>query len=104
MPPTPTPVVDTPAYVFRGHAAAVHVVRIIRNNLFLLTGDADGWVVVWDLLTRRPVVVWRAHKTALLGAAEWGADKIITYGSRILFFFLFFSFEWLYIYYYCYNR
>jgi WD40 repeat protein len=67
-----------PSYVFRGHAAHVHCVLFVRQNSRLLTGDADGWVVLWKLASKRPVAVWRAHDAAILGFAEWGAEKIIT--------------------------
>lgn len=50
----------------------------------LLTGDADGWVVAWDLATRRPRAVWRAHEGTVLGVGEWAGSggetgRIITY-------------------------
>ncbi|KAF2275558.1 WD40 repeat-like protein [Westerdykella ornata] len=69
-----------PSYIFRGHSAAIHSVQIIRQNRRLLTGDADGWVVSWNLESKRPVAVWRAHEATILGAEEWSTDKIITHG------------------------
>jgi hypothetical protein len=68
-----------PAYIFRGHAAQIHWTSFIRSNTRLLSGDADGWIVIWVLAIKRPVVVWRAHEGAILGASSWGADKIITW-------------------------
>jgi hypothetical protein len=67
-----------PSYIFRGHAARIHSVQLVRHNSRLLTGDADGWVVYWKLESKRPVAVWRAHDAAILGTAEWGLDKIVT--------------------------
>lgn len=42
-----------------------------------MTADADGWVVVWNTGTRRPVAVWKAHEGAVMNVAEWGG-RILT--------------------------
>ena len=68
-----------PVYILRGHATQIHAVHFFRNNSRLVTGDADGWVVVWSLAFKRPVVVWRAHDSAILGVAPWGNERLITY-------------------------
>jgi len=67
-----------PKYILRGHASAIHAVQFLRNNTRLLTGDADGWTILWDTTTKRPAAVWRAHSSVLLGLGEWDDDKIIT--------------------------
>lgn len=67
-----------PSYIFRGHAAQIHSVQIVRQNTRLVTGDADGWIVYWKLESKRPVAVWRAHDAAILGTGEWGSDKALT--------------------------
>lgn len=67
-----------PAYILRGHGAQVHSTAFIRGNNRLVTGDAEGWIVVWSLEIKRPVAVWRAHEGAILGADAWGVDKLIT--------------------------
>lgn len=69
-----------PKSVLRGHKASVHAAAFIRRNDRLITGDAEGFVVVWDLTIMRPRTVWRAHTNAILGIAAWGDDKIITHG------------------------
>ncbi|KAL1642603.1 Astra associated protein 1 Asa1 [Diplodia intermedia] len=69
-----------PAYILRGHAAHVHAVRFLRHNSRLLTGDADGWVVLWNVATKRAVAVWRAHDGAILGFGTWAEDKLVTHG------------------------
>lgn len=66
-----------PAYILRGHTAQIHSVHFFRQNLRLLTGDADGWVVLWDVPIKRPVVVWKPHEATVLGLGSWG-EKIIT--------------------------
>ncbi|RDL39812.1 uncharacterized protein BP5553_04152 [Venustampulla echinocandica] len=70
-----------PSYVLRGHGAHIHSTSFIRSNSRLVTGDADGWIVIWSLATKRPVAVWRAHQGTILGADAWEGDKIITHGK-----------------------
>ena len=70
----------TPKSILRGHKAQVHAVSFIRNNERLVTGDADGFLVAWDLTIMRPRAVWQAHENAILGIAGWGNDRIITHG------------------------
>ncbi|OTA84505.1 hypothetical protein M434DRAFT_400451 [Hypoxylon sp. CO27-5] len=69
-----------PKSVLRGHRTQVHATTFIRSNQRLASGDADGYVVLWDLTIMRPRAVWRAHTNAILGIADWGDDKIITHG------------------------
>ncbi|KAL1863306.1 Astra associated protein 1 Asa1 [Paecilomyces lecythidis] len=58
----------SPAYVLRGHAAPIHALNFFAHNEHLLSGDADGWVVIWSLVTKRPIAVWKAHEGAILEA------------------------------------
>ena len=67
-----------PAYVLRGHTAQIHAVHFFRNNLRLLSGDAEGWVILWSVTIKRAVVVWRPHTAPILGLGSWAEDKIIT--------------------------
>lgn len=69
-----------PKAVLRGHKAQVHAAAFVRSNERLLTGDADGFVVAWDLTIMRPRAVWQAHENAILGISSWVPDKIITHG------------------------
>ena len=68
-----------PAYVLRGHSAQVHALHFSQENLRLFTGDADGWVVSWNLAFKRPVASWKAHEKTVLGLGSWGHDRIITW-------------------------
>ncbi|KAL7923093.1 WD40-repeat-containing domain protein [Trichoderma austrokoningii] len=70
----------SPKAILRGHKAQVHATTFVRQNERLATGDAEGWVVLWDLTIMRPRAVWRAHENAILGIRGWGDDKIITHG------------------------
>jgi WD40 repeat protein len=74
-----------PTYVLRGHSAQVHSLHFLRDNLRLLSGDADGWVILWNIPIRRPVAVWQAHKDTVLGIGSWNDDNIITFGITIKF-------------------
>lgn len=67
-----------PKSILRGHKAQIHAVVFVRGNDRLLTGDADGFVVAWDLTIMRPRAVWQAHESAILGIAGWGDDQVIT--------------------------
>ncbi|KAK3353228.1 WD40-repeat-containing domain protein [Lasiosphaeria hispida] len=69
-----------PKSILRGHKAQVHAAAFVRSNERLLTGDADGFLIAWDLTIMRPRAVWQAHENAILGVAGWGADRIITHG------------------------
>ncbi|KAI9728191.1 MAG: ASTRA complex subunit [Chrysothrix sp. TS-e1954] len=69
-----------PSYVLRGHAVPVHSLHFTRNNTRLLSGDAEGFVVCWSLVTKRAVASWQAHAGPILGLGSWGDDRIITHG------------------------
>lgn len=69
-----------PVFVLRGHASAVHSLHFLRCNTRLLSGDADGFVVYWDLTIKRPIACWQPHDGSILGLGTWGADAIITHG------------------------
>jgi WD40 repeat protein len=66
-----------PTYILRGHTSQIHALRFLRENTRLLTGDADGWLVVWSMSSRRPVAVWRAHTASILTLGSWGPKKIV---------------------------
>jgi WD40 repeat protein len=67
-----------PKSILRGHKSQVHAAAFVRGNERLVTGDADGFVVAWDLTIMRPSAVWQAHSNAILGTAGWGRDRLIT--------------------------
>ena len=62
----------SPTYILRGHASPIHALHIFHQNLRLISGDADGWVIVWDLVFKRPVAVWKAHEGAILEVKGFG--------------------------------
>ena len=67
-----------PAFILRGHSDEVHALHFTQGNARLLTADADGWVVSWNLAFKRPVAAWRAHAKGILGLGSWGPDRVIT--------------------------
>lgn len=58
----------TPRYILRGHAAPIHALHLFANNLRLISGDAEGWIVIWDMVAKRPVASWEAHGGSVLEA------------------------------------
>ncbi|KAJ5782843.1 hypothetical protein N7457_004617 [Penicillium paradoxum] len=74
----------SPVYILRGHASPIHALHIYNQNLRLVSGDANGWIIVWDLVTKRPVTAWKAHEGAILEARGFivgsGITEIYTHG------------------------
>ncbi|KAF3907752.1 hypothetical protein AA313_de0209487 [Arthrobotrys entomopaga] len=72
---------NQPVYVIRGHASPVHALRFYRSNSRLISADADGWLVLWDVAIRRPVAVWKPHDGPVLAVADWdNSNVMITHG------------------------
>ncbi|KAJ5946843.1 hypothetical protein N7454_003682 [Penicillium verhagenii] len=74
----------TPVYILRGHGAPIHALDFFSQNLRLVSGDANGWIVIWDLVSKRPVTVWKAHAGAVLEVKGFddgtGGTLIYTHG------------------------
>jgi ASTRA-associated protein 1 len=89
MPGSEIPIPAQPSYIFRGHSAQIHSLTFWRRNSRLVAGDADGWIVLWNVATRRPTAVWKAHKASILTVELWGDERLISYdfapflGSRL---------------------
>lgn len=56
----------TPRYILRGHASAIQALHFFASNTRLVSADANGWVTIWDVVTKRPRAVWKAHEGAVL--------------------------------------
>jgi hypothetical protein len=74
----------------RAHAFPVTTTSFARLGCarVLVSGDEGGWCFVWDLRTRRPVAIFRAHTKAVItvqvltlpDAAAAGGLVIVTHG------------------------
>lgn len=75
---------DTRKFSLRGHKAPVTCITTYQNGL--VSADRDGWVVWWNLETKRPHGLWRAHtavvislKSTPLGLLTHGKDSYIRF-------------------------
>ena len=67
-----------PTYVLRGHSSAIHALEFFASNIFLASGDTDGWLVIWRLSFKRPVAVWKAHEGGVMQIKHWTSQRLIT--------------------------
>ena len=67
-----------PTYILRGHAAPVHNLLFFNANAFLASADSNGWLIVWSIVSKRPVAVWKAHEGSVNGIKFWTPDRLIT--------------------------
>lgn len=70
----------TPKYILRGHSATINGLIFLQSNLFLASGDGDGWLVIWSLASKRPIGVFKAHENGITGLKYWSPDRILTHG------------------------
>lgn len=63
--------VPVPAFIFRGHQASIHALRFFDGNRFLVSGDSDGWLIIWSTATKRAVASWKAHDSGVSGIGLW---------------------------------
>lgn len=77
-----------PFYVLRGHPSEVQCLHFPARSLArdmadfgdcLISGDSSGFVFIWNMSTKRPLTIWRAHTSALLTIRTIG-DQILTHG------------------------
>ncbi|KAJ1795865.1 Astra associated protein 1 Asa1 [Coemansia sp. RSA 2399] len=70
-----------PDFVFRGHQAAVNGVRFFADDRFLVSGDQDGHLIVWNmLLKRRFASAPKAHSGPILAVCGVGVDTVVSQG------------------------
>ncbi|KAI8882206.1 WD40 repeat-like protein [Backusella circina FSU 941] len=55
-----------PLYIFRGHTAVVNNVTFIRHDEYFVSCDMEGWIFIWNIKTRRPVLKWKAHESSCM--------------------------------------
>ncbi|KAK4046597.1 Astra associated protein 1 Asa1 [Microbotryomycetes sp. JL201] len=69
-----------PVYILRGHVACINALTFSPDALSLYSGDADGWVAIWDLITFRPRAFWKAHDAGVLTIEPLGPTGLVTHG------------------------
>ncbi|KIV93791.1 hypothetical protein PV10_04979 [Exophiala mesophila] len=69
-----------PKYILRGHTSTIHALEFFASNELLVSGDGDGWVIVWNVSSKRPVAVWHAHKGGVMQIKPWADDRLVTHG------------------------
>jgi hypothetical protein len=92
MPPAP----PVPLFVLRHHSAQINALSLVlpapdpqpaegsgRPRPYsqppaLCSGDADGWIAITDLVSRRALAFWRAHEDGVLGIEQLAGERIIT--------------------------
>lgn len=67
----------------RAHPYAVTSTHFLDNRK-LVSGDEGGWCFVWSLVTRRPVVVWRPHRKAIVAAKFLPANHQTEHGLLVM--------------------
>ncbi|KAJ2452041.1 Astra associated protein 1 Asa1 [Coemansia sp. RSA 2336] len=69
-----------PDFVFRGHQSAVNCVHFMCDGRFLVSGDQDGNLIVWNMLLKRQLTsITAAHAGAILAISST-ETTIITQG------------------------
>ncbi|KAJ2374410.1 Astra associated protein 1 Asa1, partial [Coemansia sp. RSA 2603] len=64
-----------------GHQAAVNSVRFFGDDRYLVSGDQDGVLIVWNMLLKRQLAqVKVAHSAAILSVCGVGDKTVITQG------------------------
>ena len=49
----------------RGHSAQIHALHFTKDKARLLTADGDGWIVSWNLASKRPVAVSTRYRSCI---------------------------------------
>lgn len=69
-------------FSLRAHKAALTCIACHENHV--VSSDRDGWIIVWNLSSRRPMALWRAHdghiltlKLTQMGLISHGRDSMI---------------------------
>ncbi|ODV92598.1 hypothetical protein CANCADRAFT_89288 [Tortispora caseinolytica NRRL Y-17796] len=68
-----------PIAILRDHSSSVTSIDFHSSNLYICSGDESGRIVVWSLITRRPLLHWQAHQDAILTVKWIDANWLMTY-------------------------
>lgn len=81
---TTTPTTNDTTYHLSGHQAAVNCCKFNTNTGLLATGDADGFVFIWDPSKADPAEMnlsnYQYHKNEILDIT-WFSDRIVLTAS-----------------------
>ncbi|KAI7886878.1 WD40-repeat-containing domain protein [Mucor mucedo] len=69
-----------PVYIFREHQTTVSYVQLFDNDNFLVSSDGEGWIIIWKMKTRRPIMKWKAHKDNCIKAISINENTLISQG------------------------
>lgn len=70
-----------PLFVFRGHQASVNSVSFFADDLYLVSGDQDGHLIVWNMLLKRQLVkIDKAHMDPVVAVKGVGQAMVISQG------------------------
>lgn len=62
--------VPVPLCTLRGHINNVVTIEVCylkkSDDLVLITGDEAGWIIWWNLSTKRPLAVWKGHDSIIV--------------------------------------
>jgi WD40 repeat protein len=59
-------------FTLKSHTQSVSSVASYHNGQwFIVSGDTDGNLVLWDLTTRRPIITWKGHDGNILSIKQW---------------------------------
>lgn len=66
-------------FTLRSHAESVTSILHIPTTQQLLTADTSGLLILWNLITRRPVRCWQGHKLSVLTLLQLDHTHILTH-------------------------
>lgn len=59
-------------FTLRNHKASVTCIASFKlDEVFLVSGDKDGMVIVWDVAVRRNKYIWQGHTDSILSILQW---------------------------------
>ncbi|RHZ82901.1 hypothetical protein Glove_103g71 [Diversispora epigaea] len=68
-----------PTYIFRGHEEQIMNLEFDENNSYILSGDSGGTIIIWDLITKRPIIKFQGHTKGILRVTLFH-NKLISHG------------------------
>lgn len=71
---------DRQLFTLRSHKLAVSCISSfsIRSKTYIVSGDKDGVLTLWDIAIRRSLIVWKGHSESVLSILTFG-DYLITH-------------------------